>query len=120
MNCHPKAGNIDPGKEILQETSREIIFAEEKQSGAFADDKKEGVYIDEKGLDDSVPTSNSDGTSLYVYERDNMVRDEAGRIVVETSELAITTLHVDNDTSLSPWTFRTFFLGIHVKSLVVS
>jgi hypothetical protein len=49
-----------------------------------------------------------------------MVRDETGRIVVETSVLAITALHVDDDTSLSPWTFRTFFLGIHVKPLVVS
>jgi predicted lipoprotein with Yx(FWY)xxD motif len=64
---------MDPG--------REIIFAEEKQSGAFEDDKKEGVYIDEKRLDDSVPTSNSDGSSLYVYERDNMVRDETGKLL---------------------------------------
>jgi hypothetical protein len=28
MDTHPKAGNMDPGREILQETSREIIFAE--------------------------------------------------------------------------------------------
>lgn len=111
MEPHLKAGNMDPGREILQETAMETVFAEEKKSGFFADDKKEGTDVDEKGVDSSVPTSEGDGSSLYVYERDNMVRDETGRIVVETSELAITALHVDDDPSLSPWTFRTFFLG---------
>jgi hypothetical protein len=114
MEPHPKAGNMDPGREVLQETAMETIFAEEKNPGVSADDKKDGIYIDEKKLEGSLPTSDSDGTSLYVYERDNMVRDETGRIVVETSELAITALHVDDDPSLSPWTFRTFFLGIHI------
>jgi hypothetical protein len=117
MESHPKAGNMGPGREILQETAMETIFADEKKSGVFAEDKSEGVYIDEKKLESSIPTSDSDGTSLYVYERDNMVRDETGRIVVETSELAITALHVDDDPSLSPWTFRTFFLGIYVSLL---
>ena len=83
----------------------------------FEEDKKSGVYVNEKALDSSRPASDSEGNSVYVYEKDNMVCDDTGRIVVETSELAITALHVDDDRSLSPWTFRTFFLGMYTINL---
>jgi hypothetical protein len=115
MEPHPMAGDMDPEREILETAARMSIFVEEKKSAIFANDK-EGIYVSEKAVDSSAPTSEGDESSLYVYERDNMVRDETGRIVVETSELAITALHVDDDPSLSPWTFRTFFLGIYVNT----
>jgi hypothetical protein len=103
METHSKAGTMDPRKEIVLESVMDAMFAQEK---------KPDVYLDEKALDSGPQTSESDGDSAYVYERENMARDETGRIVVETSELAITALHVDDDPSLSPWTFRTFFLGM--------
>ena len=61
----------------------------------------------------SCPSDNnmSLNQSQNVYKVDNMERDEDGRLVVQTSELAITVIHVDDDPDLSPWTFRTFFIG---------
>jgi len=117
MEAQAETANMDLEREIRQESAMANLFEEDKKSDSFADDKKSGVYVTEKALDSSVPTSDSENNSLYVYERDNMVRDDTGRIVVETSELAITALHVDDDRSLSPWTFRTFFLGMHATSL---
>jgi hypothetical protein len=103
MDTHPTSGVMASGREILQEGVMDARLSEEKKSD---------VIVNEKALDSSPHTSQFDGDSTYVYEKDNMARDETGRIVVETSELAITALHVDDDPSLSPWTFRTFFLGM--------
>jgi hypothetical protein len=80
----------------------------------FTEDKGPGIIVDEKALDTSsgLQTSESDNDGAFVYERGNMVRDENGRLIVETSELVITALHVDDDPSLSPWTFGTFSLDM--------
>lgn len=36
---------------------------------------------------------------------------ETESIVANTEEIALKALHVDDDPSLNPWTFRVFFLG---------
>ena len=120
MDLRAATANMDPERDIREEPAMASFFEEDKKSDSFSDDKKAGVYVNEKTLDNSAPTSDSESNSLYAYERDNMVRDDTGRIVVETSELAITALHVDDDRSLSPWTFRTFFLGIYATFGAVS
>jgi hypothetical protein len=114
-----ETGKADPERAI-HETAIETLFAEDKKSDPLSDpsdEKKHGFQVNEKDLGSAIPTSDSEENSVYVYEKDNMARDDTGRIVVETSELAITALHVDDDPTLSPWTFRTFFLGMYVASL---
>jgi hypothetical protein len=113
-----ETGKADPERAI-HETAIETLFAEDKKSDPLSDpsdEKKHGFQVNEKDLGSAIPTSDSEENSVYVYEKDNMARDDTGRIVVETSELAITALHVDDDPTLSPWTFRTFFLGMYVAS----
>lgn len=34
-------------------------------------------------------------------------------LVANMEEMALKALHVDDDPSLNPWTFRVFFLGLH-------
>jgi hypothetical protein len=106
MDTHPKAGNMDAGREVFREVAMDTAISDEEA-------KQTGVFVDEKNTAyNDISDSSDDGHIPHVYELDNMVRDEEGRIVVETSELAVTVLHVDDDPTLSPWTFRTFFLGM--------
>lgn len=117
---HPKAGNMDAGREVLREQALDTVVSDEKMHGAGLsfDEKAAGANVDEKPRHSVNDTSDSDdGTTPHVYELDNMVRDENGRLVVETSELAVTVLHVDDDITLSPWTFRTFFIGTYIRPL---
>ena len=116
MDPHPKGGNIDVGRDINREIANEVVLTDEKN--ILPDDpEKGGVFVNEKSSHNETSDSSEDGHVPHVYELDNMVRDEKGNIVVETSELAVTVLHVDDDPTLSPWTFRTFFLGISVDIL---
>lgn len=103
MASHPKAGNNDAGREVNAEVASETLFTDEKQMNYGIDEKTHG------SSDDNIASSDSE--DLQLYEVDNMARDSNGRLVVETSELAVTVIHVDDDPTLNPWTFRTFFLG---------
>lgn len=80
--------------------------------------EKGGVFVSLKPTDsterssENVTDSEQGGAApAYAYEVENMAHDKSGHIVVETSELGITVLKVDDDPTLNPWTFRTFFLG---------
>jgi len=106
---HPKAGNMDAGREVMREVAMDTIVTDEKE----VEPQKTGtVHIDEKTGYVQDTSESEDDITPHVYELDNMVRDKNGNIVVETSELAVTVLHVDDDPTLSPWTFRTFFIGM--------
>lgn len=35
-------------------------------------------------------------------------------VVANMEEIALKALHVDDDPTLNPWTFRVFFLGLHI------
>jgi hypothetical protein len=115
MDPHPKGGNMDVGRDINREIANEVVLTDEKHI-LPNDPEKGGVFVDDK-TGHETRESSMDGHVPHVYELDNMVRDEDGRIIVETSELAVTVLHVDDDPTLSPWTFRTFFLGMHSENL---
>ena len=103
----PLAGSDDPARDAERNAGFETIFVPQNEK-VTAD-----AVIDEKTLENGQDTSDGSdsGHIPHVYEVDNMERDEKGRLVVQTSELAITVIHVDDDQSLSPWTFRTFFIG---------
>lgn len=75
------------------------------------------IFVNEKTDYQQDTSGSSQDGHAHVYDLENMVRDDEGRIVVETSELAVTVLHVDDDPTLSPWTFRTFFLGMLALSI---
>lgn len=45
------------------------------------------------------------------YQTSSVELDETESIVANTEEIALKALHVDDDPSLNPWTFRVFFLG---------
>lgn len=44
------------------------------------------------------------------------IRNDVERVepvVANMEEMALKALHVDDDPTLNPWTFRVFFLGLH-------
>ena len=64
--------------------------------------------IIEKGGEDG--SGRGTGTDLPAYEGDEFTRRQS--VAVTTAEDLVTrVINVEDDPSLSPWTFRTFFLG---------
>ncbi|KAH8597846.1 OPT oligopeptide transporter protein-domain-containing protein [Bisporella sp. PMI_857] len=110
----PLAGSeSDQAREITRDVAMETAYTQEtslkKSDGVAVNEKtsENGHYQSDGSISDHTP---------QVYEVDNMERDDKGRLIVQTSELAITVLHVDDDPSLSPWTFRTFFIGLGLSA----
>jgi hypothetical protein len=59
---------------------------------------------------DSKLTNSSTETLTKVDTQD--VEDKGSQpVVANMEEIALKALHTDDDSSLNPWTFRTFFLG---------
>lgn len=54
--------------------------------------------------------SNSSSESLGTIETEDG-RFGKGKVVANMEEIALKALHVDDDPTLNPWTFRMFFLG---------
>lgn len=52
--------------------------------------------------------SEKDRASTRISDAESI---ETESIVANTEEIALKALHVDDDPSLNPWTFRVFFLG---------
>ena len=68
----------------------------------------EPEYVDEKSQ--SKLSVSKDSSSLQQYDAEN--NSEGDDLVVSTAEEIIThVIHVDDDPTLNPWTFRMFFLG---------
>jgi hypothetical protein len=88
-------GEITPPEDTNRRTSKVAgLFPKEfhAQDPPFPDDKKV-----EHGL----------GTGLPAYEGEDRARE-----AVSTAEDLVTrVINVEDDPSLDPWTFRTFFLG---------
>lgn len=102
----------DVALELNQQAPSELKFEQEVC-------QRDSTIVDSNDETSSVGHGTGN-TSLdqtpHVYEVENMERDEVGHLVVKTSKLATTVIHVDDDTSLSPWTFRTFFIGRSVTT----
>jgi hypothetical protein len=75
-------------------------------------------------MDSASTTSMEDSKSIRkdrssVVSTENLIRYEtndvelAGRqpVVANMEEIALKALHIDDDPTLNPWTFRMFFLG---------
>lgn len=45
--------------------------------------------------------------------RNDVERVGTEPLVANMEEIALKALHVDDDPTLNPWTFRVFFLGLH-------
>jgi len=69
-----------------------------------------GVQMQEFGLK---PTNSSTETLTKLTSRDSSDVENHGRlpVVANMEDMALKALHVDDDPTLSPWTFRMFFLG---------
>lgn len=47
--------------------------------------------------------------------RNDVERVGSEPLVANMEEIALKALHVDDDPTLNPWTFRVFFLGLHPR-----
>jgi hypothetical protein len=56
-------------------------------------------------------TQSSIETTLK-YEGQDAEKAGAAPVVANMEEIALKALHIDDDPTLNPWTFRMFFLGI--------
>lgn len=75
----------------------------------------EPEYVDEKSQ--SKLSVSKDSSSLQQYDAEN--NSEGDDLVVSTAEEIIThVIHVDDDPTLNPWTFRMFFLGVLTSDYV--
>ena len=50
--------------------------------------------------------------SLVRYETQDAELAGEKRVVANMEDIALKALHIDDDPTLNPWTFRTFFLGL--------
>jgi hypothetical protein len=73
-----------------------------------------------KNAEDTASTSSLEKTTsqfstetLVKYENQNKDAEKAqlATVVANMEEIALKALHVDDDPTLNPWTFRMFFLG---------
>lgn len=79
---------------------------------------------DDNGLDELRKKYNYNSSTEITREASlTSVRNDVERVgpeplVANMEEIALKALHVDDDPTLNPWTFRVFFLGLHLLLMV--
>ena len=63
-----------------------------------------------RSIDKGVEAGFASGNDLPAYEGEEFSRG-AGEVVTTAEDLVTRIINVEDDPSLDPWTFRTFFLG---------
>lgn len=83
--------------------------------GPEKDWRKDG---DSKSISAGVTEIQSEAAPKFNPEDENNFGQSI--VITDAKELVTTVLHVDDDPTLSPWTFRAFFLGeFHLEILIV-
>lgn len=77
----------------------------------------QSAVVEENGMDDLRKEYS------YTSEEKYSVRNDVERVgseplVANMEEIALKALHVDDDPTLNPWTFRVFFLGLNPRPTI--
>jgi hypothetical protein len=82
-------------------------------SAPDADIHPNGVSEDSKAIETEKPKLSISKDSFTQHAYDIEASSEDDNVVVSTAEEIVTkVIHVDDDPTLNPWTFRMFFLGM--------
>lgn len=85
------------------------------ESEKVVEDKKTGSSLSTHSKEQD--SSNEKGPYVEDTQLPNFVDEEHGEGIplhLDTAEEIVTTvIHLDDDPSLNPWTFRMFFIGMH-------
>jgi hypothetical protein len=99
--------DVRPSSDHKRRTSKiEALFPKE-----FHAKDPEKTVITEK--DGSVGTGT--GADLPVYEGEEYAREE-DVVAISAEDLVTRVINVEDDPTLDPWTFRTFFLGMLIQN----
>ena len=85
----------------------------------FSKEKVEVDIMDTASINFMEDTKSIEKDRVSMTSTDNLIRyesndiEDTGRlqVVANMEEIALKALHVDDDPSLNPWTFRMFILG---------
>ena len=100
------------GIQALQELGVQAFNPESEKGRTIAQGNEQGT---EKNLNDEIRGVPEDEEAMPIGK--GMTAAEK---VSDMSEIALYALHVEDDPSLNPWTFRTWFLGTSWTLVVVS
>lgn len=75
----------------------------------------QSAVVEENGMDDLRKEYSYTSSEEKSSARNDVERVGSEPLVANMEEIALKALHVDDDPTLNPWTFRVFFLGLHPR-----
>ena len=73
----------------------------------------QSAVVQENGMDDLRKEYSYTSSAEKSSVRNDVERVGSEPLVANMEEIALKALHVDDNPTLNPWTFRVFFLGLH-------